>query len=46
MKTIVCPANSWDGRPTSHDELVEVTLVVGGLRLRQDHVLHVQPAKG
>ena len=36
-------ANGWDGRSAGHDELVVLALVVGGLWLRQHHVVEVEP---
>ena len=36
-------ADSGHGGSAGHDELVRVALVVGGLGLGEDHVVHVEP---
>ena len=43
MLSGVGAADSGHGSSTRHDELVRVALVVGGLRLGEDHVVHVEP---
>ena len=39
----VCAADGGHGGAPGHDQLVRVALVVGGLGLGEDHVVHVEP---
>ena len=43
MNAVVNPTNGGNRRSTTDDELVPLALVVGGLRLAQLHLVHVQP---
>lgn len=43
MNSGVGAADGRDGRSAGHDELVVLALVIGGLRLRQHHVVKVEP---
>ena len=43
MLSSVGAAYGGHGGSAGHDELVRVALVVGGLRLGEDHVVHVEP---
>ena len=43
MNSGVGAADGRDGRSAGHDELVVLALVVGGLWLRQHHVVEVEP---